>query len=141
MRWIKDLNTKIENLTFELGGQHIWAKYNDHATSKASFVTWVVYAKEVAKVKLQCAYAIEKLICELGNRFPLNESMDVLGVVYPQYWLGIIPKTSFQMHLNVINMFMVCQKKMVYGGLDFISFGPYSFGYATIFICFDNEEP
>jgi hypothetical protein len=39
MRWIKDLNTKIENLAFELGGQHIWARYNDHATSKASFVT------------------------------------------------------------------------------------------------------
>jgi hypothetical protein len=49
----------------------------------------------VAEVKLQCAYAIEKLIFELGNRFPFHELMDVLGVVYPQYWLGIIPKTSF----------------------------------------------
>jgi hypothetical protein len=113
MTWIKYLNTKIDHLAFESGDQHIWARYKDHATSKASFVTRVVYAKAMVEVKLQCAYVIEKLIFELGNCFPFHELMDVLGVVYPQYWLGIIPKTSFQLHLNVINMFMVCQNKMV----------------------------
>jgi hypothetical protein len=95
MRWIQDLNTKIDHLAFELEGQHIWARYKDHATSKAYFVTWVVYAKVVVEVKLWCAYASEKLIFELGNHFPFHEMMDLLGVVYPQYWLNIIPKTSF----------------------------------------------
>jgi hypothetical protein len=38
MWWIKNLNTKIDNLAFELGDQHIWAKYKDHATYKVSFV-------------------------------------------------------------------------------------------------------
>jgi hypothetical protein len=39
MRWITNLNTEIDNLAFELGGQHIWAKYKDHVTYKVSFVT------------------------------------------------------------------------------------------------------
>jgi hypothetical protein len=78
-----NFESKIDHLVFELGGQHIWARYKDHATSKASFVTWVVYAKAMAKVQSQCAYAIEKLIFELGNHFPFHELMDVLGGVYP----------------------------------------------------------
>jgi hypothetical protein len=50
----------------------------------------------VAKViKLKCAFAIKKLIFKLGNYFPFYELMDALGVVYPQYLLGLDPKTSF----------------------------------------------
>ncbi len=45
MRWIINLNIKIDNMVFELGGQHIWAMYKDHATFEVSFVTWIVYAK------------------------------------------------------------------------------------------------
>jgi hypothetical protein len=32
-------------MAFELGGQHIWARYKDRATFEVSFVTQVVYAK------------------------------------------------------------------------------------------------
>jgi hypothetical protein len=49
----------------------------------------------VAKVKLQCAFTTKKLIFELGNYFPSHELMDALGVVYPQYWLGLELETSF----------------------------------------------
>jgi hypothetical protein len=49
----------------------------------------------VAKVKLQCASTTEELIFELGNYFPSHELVDALGVVYPQYWLGLELETSF----------------------------------------------
>ncbi len=29
MKWITYLNTKLDHLAFEFGGQHIWAKYKD----------------------------------------------------------------------------------------------------------------
>jgi hypothetical protein len=45
MRWIINLNIKIDHMAFELGGQHIWARYKDHATFEVSFVTRGVYAK------------------------------------------------------------------------------------------------
>jgi hypothetical protein len=49
----------------------------------------------VAKVKLQCASITKNFIFELGNCFPFHELMDALGVVYPQYWLGLELETSF----------------------------------------------
>jgi hypothetical protein len=67
-----------------LGCQHIWASYNDPTTFEVSFVTQVVYAKAMAKVKLQCAFATKKLISELGNCFPSHELMDALEVVCSQ---------------------------------------------------------
>jgi hypothetical protein len=86
----------------DLGDQHIWARYKDHATFEVSFVPQVVYAKVVAKViKLKCAFVVEKLISKLRNRFPFYELMEALRVVYPQYSLGFDLKTSFQLHLNV----------------------------------------
>jgi hypothetical protein len=86
----------------DLGDQHIWARYKDHATFEVSFVPQVVYAKVMAKViKLKCAFVVEKLISKLRNCFPFYELMEALGVVYPQYSLGFDLKTSFQLHLNV----------------------------------------
>jgi hypothetical protein len=49
----------------------------------------------MAKVKLQCVSTTKKLIFELGNCFLFHELMDALGVVYPQYWLGLELETSF----------------------------------------------
>jgi hypothetical protein len=38
-------------------------------------------------------------------------------------------------------MLIVCQKMCCWSScLDFTSFGPYCFGYAMVFICFDNKE-
>jgi hypothetical protein len=46
------LNTNINHLAFELGGQLIWGRYKGHATFKVSFFILVVYAKVVVEVKL-----------------------------------------------------------------------------------------
>jgi hypothetical protein len=67
MKWIMNLNTKLDHITFEFGGQHIWAKYRDHITSVISFVTWIVYVEVVSKVKLQCMAIVEKLIFEMDS--------------------------------------------------------------------------
>jgi len=90
-----------------LGGQHIWARYKDHTIFKVSFVTQVVYAKAMAKVKLQCAFATKKLILKLGNCFPSHELMDALEVVYPHYWLGL----DYINLLLATPKFVVCPKK------------------------------
>jgi hypothetical protein len=95
MIWITYLNTNIDHLVFELGVQHILARYKNHATSKFSFITLAVYAKAMAEVKLKGASAIEKLIFEFQNCFPFHELMNALGVVYSQYWLGLNLKLLF----------------------------------------------
>jgi len=51
MKWITYLNIKIDHLTFELKGQHIWARYKDHATFEAFFVVQIVYAKAMVEVE------------------------------------------------------------------------------------------
>jgi hypothetical protein len=80
------------------------------------------------------------MIFELGNCLPFHELMDALGVVYPWYWLGLDPETSFQLHLNVIKNVYCVKQMWSEGALDFAIFGPYYFRYAIIFICFDNEK-
>jgi hypothetical protein len=74
-----NLNTKLDHITFEFGGQQIWAKYRDHMTNVIFLVTWIVYVEVVSKVKLQCVAIVEKLIFELGNHFPSHELMDSLN--------------------------------------------------------------
>ncbi len=51
MKWITYLNIKIDHLTFELKGQHIWVRYKDHATFEAFFVVQIVYAKAMVEVE------------------------------------------------------------------------------------------
>jgi hypothetical protein len=64
-------------------------------------------------IKLECASAVEKLISKLDNHFPFDELMHALGVVYAQYSLGLDPKTSFQLHFNVIKKCIVRPKNVV----------------------------
>jgi hypothetical protein len=70
------------------------------------FINWDVYVKVVVGVKLQCAS-----IVELDNCFPSDKLMNALRVVYPHYWMGPKPKTSFWLHLNVIKDVYCVQKK------------------------------
>jgi hypothetical protein len=81
MKWIKNLNTKIDHLTFELGGQQIWARYKNHATFKVYFVTRVNYAKVMVKSNYS-AFIAKNLISKLGNCFLFHELMGALGTVY-----------------------------------------------------------
>jgi hypothetical protein len=64
------------------------------------------------KGEIAMCITTEELIFELGNYFPSHELVDALGVVYPQYWLGLELETSFQLHLNVIKRCLLCAKKM-----------------------------
>ncbi len=51
MKWITYLNIEFDHLAFEFGGQDIWAKYKDQATSVISFKSENIYAMAILKVK------------------------------------------------------------------------------------------
>jgi len=80
------LNIKIDHLTFELKGQHVWARYKDHATFETFFCNsnFVHQGNGKGGILLY----ICKLIFKFGNYFSFHELMDALLVVYMQYWLG-----------------------------------------------------
>jgi len=50
------------------------------------------------------------LIQELETRFLAHGVMDVLGIVYPQYWLQGDCETSFPKHLAIIKT-IFCSSK------------------------------
>jgi hypothetical protein len=89
----------------------------------------------MAKVKFQCASIVEDLMYELGNHFPLHESMDAFRVDYHQYWLGLDLKTFFQLHLKCDWRCLLCDKNMwqliIVQVFDFVKdewcFSPFSF--------------
>jgi hypothetical protein len=43
MKWVTNLNFKINHLGFELNGQHIWAKHKNMETIVNAFVTYDNY--------------------------------------------------------------------------------------------------
>ena len=54
----------------------------------------------------------QKLLEELGNRFPLHAIMDALGVVYLQYWLQNDAEENFKKHFSVLEFFY-CEPKYI----------------------------
>ncbi len=93
-------------LGFWIGGQHIWARYKDHATSKVSFVTWVIHAEVVAKVKLQCASTTKNLIFEL-----------VIVSLFMNWWMHLrwfIPNIGWALSLKLFFSYTRMWSKDVY---------------------------
>jgi hypothetical protein len=70
------------------------------------------------KVKEECEGVAQKLISKLEMRFPKQEIMTTLGVVYPQYWVvdSITMEDTFFSHLSMLKMAFRNPHKI--GGLD-----------------------
>jgi hypothetical protein len=64
LQWITNLNIRINHLTFEFVGQHVWATYVNQIGAYG-FVTKHVYEKVVAFVKRKCIEASNELITKL----------------------------------------------------------------------------
>jgi hypothetical protein len=60
--------------------------------------------------------AVETLIQELETRFLTHGVMDVLRIVYPQYWLQVDYETSFLKNLVVIKITFYFNKTQLLDG-------------------------
>jgi hypothetical protein len=49
--------------------------------------------------------AAAKMAMELEQRFPSSQIMDVLSIVYPQFWLADMSERALQLYLGVIKKF------------------------------------
>jgi hypothetical protein len=59
-------------------------------------VDWLVV---VEVVKKQCSSATQRLIEELDQRFPSQEIMNAIDIIYPQFWLQLEVKHDFLVQL------------------------------------------
>lgn len=66
-------------------------------------------------VDIFCVGDAARLIRELKSRFPNHEVLDVLGIVYPQYWLLSNAEDKFRKHLAVLKKFYGEAKHIVGG--------------------------
>lgn len=62
-------------------------------------VDWLVV---VEVVKKQCSSATQRLIEELDQRFPSQEIMNAIDIIYPQFWLQLEVKHDFLVQLNIL---------------------------------------
>jgi len=88
-------------VAFEFVGQHIWAT-STYQIGAHVFVKREIYGDVVALMKQQCQEATTQLITKLQGKFPAQDLMDALGVVYPQYWLQLKLEKRFNVHLATI---------------------------------------
>ncbi len=56
----------------------------------------------VVVMKLQCSIATISLIEEFMQKFPSLELMNVIGVIYFQYWLNFDVETTFSNHPTLL---------------------------------------
>lgn len=59
-----------------------------------------------------CAGAARQLLRELESRFPSNNVMDAMGIMYPQYWLQSGAEETFPRHLSIL-MEYYCEPKLI----------------------------
>ncbi len=69
-------------MAFEFVGQHSWATFA-YQIGAHVFVKRDIYGDVVASMKQQCQKATTQLITKLQGKFPAQDLMDALGVVYP----------------------------------------------------------
>jgi hypothetical protein len=58
------------------------------------------------------------LIQELETRFPTHGVMDILGIVYPLYWLQLDCEASFPKHLEIIKTIFYFGKTQLLDGVE-----------------------
>ncbi len=61
MKWIPNLNSRVQNLAFEVNGQHMWAMHHDWETMTPTFVIESIYVVVESLVKNQCKGKFLKL--------------------------------------------------------------------------------
>jgi hypothetical protein len=62
--------------------------------------------------------ASKNLVKKLETKFPTHGVMDVIGIMYPMYWLQPNHEASFPKHLEVIKMAFYYGKTQLLDGVE-----------------------
>jgi hypothetical protein len=93
--WVINLNDGNEYLAFCIIGQSHMLHYIVNLTSEHSLVIWEGFDQAIKVVKVQYIITCDLLVLELERRFPNHKLMNVLGIIYPQYWLEPFSRDGF----------------------------------------------
>jgi hypothetical protein len=73
-------------------------------------------------VRVVLVGASKNLVQKLETKFPTHGVMDVLKIMYPQYWLEPNQGASFPKHLKVIKMAFYYGKTQLLDGVENFGF-------------------
>ena len=113
-----DLNIGVEMLAFRIAGHNHATHSICAVTRKKLPVTRADFASVVSSVKGQCCDAAEMLVLELDVRFPEVELMNLLSIVFPQYWIQPNCDDLFSLHLKTLRFHFGVVRSMNFGTLD-----------------------
>jgi len=92
-------------------------------------------------VKAQCTIACDLLVCELEGKFLNHELMNVLGIIYSQYWLQPNSEFTFVDHLALIKQHYSISEKLVLMASGFLNTFRGHVGFTKLFFHVDHEKP
>jgi len=71
-----------------------------------------IFQQTINNVQRQCFETTTKVSDELENHFPIQDVMDVLKFVYPQYWLKPSSEQTSLVHMAILKDFCSQPKKL-----------------------------
>jgi len=94
--WVADLNVGMEHLEFWIMEQSHMVHYVDPLINIHSLIICEGFEVNILGMKAQCIVACDLLVIESECKFLDHElMMNVLGVIYPQYWLQLNCESTF----------------------------------------------
>jgi hypothetical protein len=97
-------NTKIEYVAFYFNGKFYMLHIINQIMKVMNMVTKNMRATCVEDVQQQCSEVAIDLICELERQFLAQEFLNVIKVIYPQYWMAPKEKISFPSHFVILQV-------------------------------------
>jgi hypothetical protein len=96
--WLTDLNVGIEHLKFSIMEQSHMVHYVDPLVNIHSLIICEGFEVDILVMKGHCIVACDLLVIELECKFLDHElMMNVIGVIYPQYWLQLNCESTFKL--------------------------------------------
>lgn len=117
-KWIPDMETNIEYLSFRIGEHPYPTHYNDVLLGcEKAIVGRKDFDHVIFTVKRTCREVASKLIAKLENWFPDVDLLNALGIVHPQFWMKDDVEEAFGDHLSAIREHFYKPRSIVVGGL------------------------
>ncbi len=91
--WVSNLNGGIKHLIFCIIGQSHMVCFFDYLINIHSIIIQEGFDQVIRGVKVQCTIACDLLVFELEGKFLNHELINVLRIIYSQYWLQ--PNSEF----------------------------------------------
>jgi hypothetical protein len=106
------MNMGVETPSMHMGGVTVVMHCRSKPRAPYVPITRSRFLEIQDSMKQQYCEAARQIISELYKRFPAVELMDVLRVVYPQYWLNESASETFGQHLDVLKQSFGVSKRV-----------------------------